>query len=829
MKNRLKLISYIIIAALLIPNITFAASSTVITDNDAAWTMQWNWERNQEGFEYVSSEMSTENGLKLIVDTEKYNAFNSYKYPTKDNGETKCEASGEYKYYIRFDADGNPVAYDANDKTSNRVMVYHQGRNNYVAKFGVGETENTGEPIILSYDFDITTKNNSWWNSPNMSFMGFTLRHDVGGDIQIAHNGGNMNIEKNKNIQKHSISVIIAPTVTDGRYEMLGIMLDGEIIPMSGIYSTTSGKTDNDCYLSDLSFTFYLGSTESAELTNLNVVRGFDDIVLSTDFIDGSEIGSDGINISSSVPLKANTGEIKVYDCDFDGELVADPGTVVTYNNDVVNAMFTKLEGGGNYRMELTGVEDIWGNEYTDTLSVSFATPAGESGDIDDTPDEEAGGNNISVGDMVIGSSNTLYHGHGFYEASKTDGEFEVIVDNPEWWYAEENKFGENNYYYYTDKDGNKTLIGYGNDSWNKLDLEIKADENVNSGEPLVVSYDWKADNVGKVSEWGSYYMNIMGVYCFISEYASTETMLKYYENGTTVTKTVNLKATADGWHNIKVVFSPKLTDGRPQVTAVIVDGEITFYDNMYSTVNTYSDDTFVMNGITLNVAKPTEAKANNGDSIVKLRNVELKRVDGLKAEMFMPLGVQNPKEAIKLNFNYPVSDDLSGKDFTIYELDENGTETAISNKLTVSKAYDDKQVLVTVGDGGLYYDKNYKLVINKNIIVEDYISITEKEYEFSTYEYPDDLSAELARSGDTINYNISGGGDSFVIMVSTYDTDGALVGFNSITAEKEGSGSRQKARGSVEIKNAGTDKKVMVYIFTADGKMKPYRMPTEF
>ena len=828
MKNRLRLISYIIIATLLIPNIVLAELQTVITDSDASWTMQWNWERYQEGFEYVSSEIRTENGLKLTVDTDKYNAVDAVKYSTDGNG-NPVAASGEYKYSFRVDSDGNAVAYDKNDTTSTSYIWYHQGRNNYSAKFNVGETENTGEPIVLSYDFDITATNTSWWNSPRLEFMDFTIRHDVGGNLQIVHSGGNLDIEKNKNIQNHSISVVIAPTVTNGRYEMLGIMLDGEVIPMSGIYSTKTGKTDADCYLSSMNFVLYLGPSESAELTNLSVVRGFDDIVLSTDFADGSEIGNDGINISSSVPLKENTGEITVYDCDFDGELVADPGAVITYNNDVINAMFTKLEGGGNYRMELTGVEDIWGNKYTDTLSVNFATPAGESGgDIDDTPDEEAGGNDISVGDIAIGSSNTLYHGHNFYEASKTDDEFEVVIDNAEWWYAEEHKFGENNNYYYTDKDGNKTLIGYGNESWNKLDLDIKADEKVNPGEPLVVSYDWNAENVGKVSEWGSYYMNIMGVYCFISEYSSTETMLKYYENGTSVTKAVNLKATADGWHNIKLVFSPTLKDGRTQVTAVIVDGEITFYDNMYSTVNTYSDDTFVMNGITLNVAKPTEAKANNGDSIVKLRNVELKRVDGLKAEMFMPLGVQNPKEAIKLNFNYPVSDALTGKDFKIYEISEDG-EKAISNELTVSKAYDDKQVLVTVGDGGLYYDRDYKLVIDKNIIVEDYISISQKEYEFSTYEYPDDLSAELTRSGDTISYNISGGGDSFVIMVSTYDTDGALVGLNCITAQKEGSGDRQKARGSVSIKNADSDTNVMLYIFTNDGKMKLYRMPTEF
>ena len=164
-------------------------------------------------------------------------------------------------------------------------------------------------------------------------------------------------------------------------------------------------------------------------------------------------------------------------------------------------------------------------------------------------------------------------------------------------------------------------------------------------------------------------------------------------------------------------------------------------------------------------------------------------------------------------------------------ETDEEGNakEIEVLNEITVSKAYGGKQICINVGDGGLYYNKNYKLVINKNIIVEDYISLAKREYEFSTYEYPDELTAELVKTSDKISYNISGGGDSFIIMVSTYDETGAMVGLNTITAEKEGSGNRKKARGNVEIVNASAQSKVLVSIFTDDGTMKLYRLPTEF
>lgn len=843
MKNRLKLISYIIIATLFMQNITMAASETVVTDSDADWKLNWNWERYQEGFEWISSEISVENGLKLTIDDEKFNLFNTYKYACKNaDGESKLDnPTGEYKYFIRLDKDGNPVQYNANDTTSKRVPVYHQGRNNYRATFNVGETENNGKPIVFSYDFDITNQDSQSWNSPRMSIMGFTLRHDVGGDYQIAYNGGSINIEKNENITKHSVTLVIAPTVNGGRYQMTAIMLDGVLTPLNNVYSTTSGKTDADCYLSELSFEFYIGVGRSAEITNLKVERGFDDIVLSSDFADGGEIGEDGIAVLSSTKMVKNSidGKIRVYDRDFDNELISDPGTIISYNEDGMgaNVKFTKLESGGRYRMELTGLKDVWGNEYRDTFSVNFTTPESEpEGDIDDTPGAEAGGSDVEVGDITIEASNTLYHGHGFYTAKKDDEVYDVVVDSDAWWDAEQNKYGKNdNYYYYVDADGNEKRLGYGNDSWNQLKLAIKTCETANSQKPLVVSYDWYAENVPAVAEWGSHYMDIMGIYCYLSDYTATQTMLKFCEGGITSLRKFNLEPTADNWHNMKVVISPELAEGRCRLDAVIIDGNITFFDGAYSNTSSFTDENFILSEIIMSITKPTQSIVNGGDSKIKLRNVQISRIDGLEGEIFMPLGVQNPEDAIKLNFNYQINDEIKNTDFTIYEItdeiDEEGNRIVkeVKNKMTVSKEYDGKQICIKVEEGGLYYNRDYRLVINKDIIVEDYISLSKREYEFSTYEYPETLTAELTKNGDKISYNISGGGDSFILMVSTYDETGAMVGLNTVTAVKEGSGSRKKARGDVEILNASPECKVLVSIFTDDGTLKLYRMPNEF
>jgi len=155
----------------------------------------------------------------------------------------------------------------------------------------------------------------------------------VAGKFRITHNGGNFEVVKDSSIDVHSVSVVIAPEVKDGRYQMTAIMLDGEVIPLDNVYSTVSGKTDADCYLKEMTFLFYIGKGRSAEIKNLKVERGFDDMVLSTDFADGAETDEDGINIMSSEKLSENAmnGKIKVYSGD---ELISDPGIVISYNAD---------------------------------------------------------------------------------------------------------------------------------------------------------------------------------------------------------------------------------------------------------------------------------------------------------------------------------------------------------------------------------------------------------------------------------------------------------------------------------------------------------------
>lgn len=828
--KKIKLISWILAAALLIPNVVFAQPQTVATDSDIEWTMNWSGERNQEGMEWLTSELDTQNGLKIDIDTAKMALFNQYKYASKDNGKTKCEEQGEYQYYVRFDSEGNPVAYDENDTTSRIVRIYWQGRDNFTSTFKVGETENNGEPIVLSYDFTVKTVRRQSWEAPYVSFMGFTFYFNLENRMSLTYNDGTANktldLGKYDGDKKHNVKMVIAPEVTDGRYKINAIMMDGEVVSVENVYSRTNGKTDADCYLSKIDFMMRLSSSQAtASIENLNVSRGFDPMTASTDFVDGSEITADGIDITASEILDKDTLDVTVYDCDFDDDVISNPGMVMTNNGKNVNIKFTKLEAGGNYRAEITGIQDIWGNTYDDTLSISFKTPAAEggSGDVDDTPNGEGSGTEIEVGDIKLDSS--LFHGYQFTTFNQENGEYEVRVDSKSWYDAEQNRYAKNGAYYYL-KDGVETYLG-SDDAWNRIDLTIKVGEIENPKKPLVVSFDWYAENSGGAGEWSSNFIKAMGIQCNTPDSTAAKTLLKYYKDGLNKTETPSLKGSTDGWHSYKLVFGSDLTEGRPQLTAAIVDGEITFYDDVYSQSTFKSEDEYKITGVTLQITAPGEAKAANGDTVVKVRNLNVERIDGLEAEMFMLLGKQNPKDDIKLNFNYPISDKLTAEDFSIFEV--NGEEeTEIPNTLTVSKAYDNKQVIINVGDGGLYYDKEYKLVINKKIVVNEYIGVGKKSYDFATYEYPDDLAVELTKSGSTINYTISGGDeDSFVIMAATYDKDGALVGLNRIVTTKQGSGNRRKAKGSISAKNTTADTTVNMYIFTSDG-MTVHRMPME-
>ena len=616
---------------------------------------------------------------------------------------------------------------------------------------------------------------------------------------------------------------------------MKSISLDGNDVAINGVYSFASEKNDSDVKLNSLvAIMGFDGSASGDDImkySNLRIERGIENIELSTSFEDNAEITDEGIKIISSIPMlkDALTGAVSIYDEDYNDELVSNALVNVKYNDDNTEAdiSVSGLEANGRYRMEISGVYDYCGVNQANDLSVSFRTPKKQESIPDDNPTDEPSSTMAEIGDVTV-DNNNLVHGRGFSKAEKTDGIYEMRSDMAAWWAAEQARYMRDNIYYYKDEAGNEVQLGYGNENWNYSQFIISVSETENTGEPIVLSYEYKADNVSGNYEWGSPYVYCLGFYAYFSRSTDEQGMIKYYKDGGTVAQKLKRGNGEDGWHSVKLVILPNTVDGRYQIYAAVFDEYVYLLENAYSTVNNGSDESGFITKLFIKQASATESRASAGDSVLSMRNITVERVDGIKAEVFAPSGTLSPEDGIKLNFNYAIPQSFTPEDFTIFEIAEDGTEKQIENPISVKKAYDDKQIVITVENGGLYYNKKYRLYINKNIVVNDYIGLVKKSYDIATREYTSAISMTAELSGDSIKYSISGGGDSFFIIAASYDKDNKLVGINSKTALKEGSGERKKARGNIEIENKSAAANVKLYIFDSAENMNIYRLPAE-
>ena len=180
-KNRFRLISYIIIVALFIPNITLAASNTVMTDNDTDWTItSWNNGRFEDGFKYHLAYSGTD-GLKLENDGAKYKAIDDVDFKCDIDWSTgaikEIIDTGSY-YAFATDAEGNFVEYNADDATLTLHPWRYKDSSNYKAihsQFKVGEEANSGKPIVVAFDYKAQNSGNQTWMATQLSFLGFSI------------------------------------------------------------------------------------------------------------------------------------------------------------------------------------------------------------------------------------------------------------------------------------------------------------------------------------------------------------------------------------------------------------------------------------------------------------------------------------------------------------------------------------------------------------------------------------------------------------------------------------------------------------------------------
>ena len=382
--------------------------------------------------------------------------------------------------------------------------------------------------------------------------------------------------------------------------------------------------------------------------------------------------------------------------------------------------------------------------------------------------------------------------------------------------------------YWYTDRNGKEVQFGYGNESWNKMEYEIEVGETENDGNNIVVSFDYNISN-GDSYEWRMPRLDIMGVMIGMPSETSETSMYGCFINGAQIIRPKRA-STSDGWHNAKLVIAPYAENNRVKAEAVIFDGEVFMLDDAYAYTanNAYAtDDGVYLKTINVTVNCPAENIAKEGETIINIRNMKAERVEGLNAEVYAPNGTVSPTEDIKINFNYPVDEKINAEDILIYEAD---SDEPIENSISLEKKYDNKQLAVSVGDGGLYYGKEYAVVINKPLVVNEYLRSADNKYSFRTDEYPNNLTrAEFTRVSDRIDYVLSSENDEYYVAAASYDEYGAMTGINIVLAKQTGSDSRRRAEGSVPISEMSKSKSVKVFVLKGDKSGIVYRLPQEF
>ncbi len=974
----------------LVPSVSRAEveqPTTIATDKEVAWqTNIGTAERGEEAFLYMSlnpdetidlssddalatlkekADFQTENGLRVSMYGARAKELQDVAYTSK-NGYSVTDATGEYKYYYKVDADGKLGGFDVEGAAPK--LWYWQDRNNYVPSFPVNEATADERPLAVSYNYQIQGTYDQTYNSTLFSLLGFNFygdHYDYGvaqRNFTIEYHDGTSNKTKKIPIKgctteglEHSVTLLFSPTPVNKRVQLLAVEHDGILTDLSeeNVYGRKNSYNGSAYQLDKIETRMRTatkaGTNYFMNYTDLVIKRGLDKYTFTADINDGDEIGTEGFNITANMPLIKGTLEnaitvydcsavdevlvddpgvvvtyddndsqtanisftklgvngsfrieiknvadkwglpnsedyslnfltptveplvistdygndnavitsagisiyatnklpsegldnaVKVYDMDFDGELVEEPGMVIVYSEDMLSATltFTKLEPSGNYKVVIKDVKDVWDQTFTEGLEILFKTPAEASDGADNgdsAPDKTGSATSVDVGAIIKGSS--MLAGTVFSEAKLEEGVYTVTSDLDEWNYAWANKYTKDNWYWYTDKDGNEVKFSYGQDAYGRMDFEVAVGETVGNGKPVVLSYDYQSNATGTY-EWGQPTIEALGFYVMAMGQSSEVSMYRCYTAGGLTHFMPKRSATEDGWHNVKVIYAPcgytdpQSNETRAVVQAIVLDGEVFPLDGVYG--NTKDSKFATTDGLYIDKLTISIPQNGTGERTMKLRNLKVERADALEGAVYAPAGTVDPTAPIKINFNYPIEEKLAASDIKIYEA---GSDKPIENTITVEQAYGKKQLVITVGDGGLYYSKEYKIVIDRNLVVNGYLKSSPSDncYTLHTAEYPKVLkSISIERnSSDTslIDYEISGKEASYYVAVASYNEFGAMTGINMELATTSGSDTRRKAEGDVEIPEIGTSQEAKTFIFMGNKSFEIYQMPKSF
>ena len=381
-----------------------------------------------------------------------------------------------------------------------------------------------------------------------------------------------------------------------------------------------------------------------------------------------------------------------------------------------------------------------------------------------------------------------------------------------------------------TEKDG-ITTYNYKNstakgDSNARTEICYNLDEAIENSEgPIEISYSFQI-NDALANTKGNSMQNILtdrsrGGFMFCNNMAGSGQLTDYnryisfYASGA-------VKPGTDNWNTVKYILDVD--------NGVVKNGYAQLNDNAPVNITSLENSRNNFGAIEFRLYSMPNDNGEYEDYVLRLKDLSVKALGALKGNV-----TTNNNKNLSLRFSYNVPF-LFESDIKISEL-KNGKYEEIKQSYHVEDmdAADMKQVNIVVGDGGLAYNRNYRVTVNrKGITADDYVKLKVTDIDFKTKEYPDNLKADVefissdeatAKVNCSIT-NLQAKTENIYVIVAAYSAGGEMVDKYCKNVDLIDEGGIYKIN---NISLSGSIKNIKVFIFKDDISFKIYHMPQSF
>lgn len=855
-------------------DISFTAAvirNVIASDKTTDWKIVWNWSKYEDGIKY-HTDYSNEDGLKFVNYGDKYADLESKKFlssvETKNGVTTITYDENGSTYAFATDADNNVVAYDADNADNLTLHAWRTATKNwdyYEATFNVGEKSNNGEPIVVEFDYKAVNPGHETWNSGKISFLGFNLYPNFEGTlvskqlgIGLNENADQTNYRQNP-AQKipvaegttmedwHSVKCIISPEVASNeKAQMTAIEVDGTVTELEGIYGKAVSD-NNGIFIDKIEARLnFANKNRSLEIKNLNVIRGIDDIFVTSSVEDGAtDVTPENITLTFSDAVELADGAIKVYENGT--EMLSGYTAVLGADNKTVTVNIPAYKSRAAYKITVdnTLVNGLLGGALTESKEINFIS-AKKAAILDGTTENLAEGYTLEVGGYgPAGNKFTKIE-------TDTDGVTTITVDNDTWnkvKNAEINsgKTGTQELEY--DLNGNGVIdkkenrndpaderFGYADSSWNIGEIKINnISDKKQSTEPLVISMEYSFENAGnnKNDIWvnmGDYSKNSSGklsaggtLMYMITPFGARPNISGSSWDGISYT---SYNVTEKDWHTVQYVIDPTVDENnRTNVTQITLDGEvIKETSGKWSSYNPAPEENAengqYINSLSMRIKSVTDSTDANGaylPTVLKIKNLKVLRAKDFTVATDSD-ALTKTENTLEVRFSDPVSETELEKLKVL-----KGTEVVDNAITAVDLASDGKSAKLTMN-----LDATAKYVLDASYVsnvygVKSSTSMIEFEYYNTQGGFVTITNASKDDNGTdtTVSFTFTASKDvSPLVIVAAYGEDLSLMGVDTKPVDLP---SGIEVTDSIKLKKVTGATKIQIMAWDSLEGMTPY------